>query len=155
MKQYEGNVKKYEGIYGKYEGNITKYIGRRTWKNFGSSSRGRGNLTRTQFLGWPPVPNGKAGLPPKKTWVYETPLSRIIQSLVVSIYYLFYFTLPVLSLSLSSHYWILSCSNVGSLSTGLSLSLLFPRMFSSPHFSPSLIFSPSLPLILEFLQVRG
>ena len=64
MKKYEGKMKKYEGKMKKYEGNMTKYIGRRTWKNSRLSSGG--NLTRIQFLRWPLVPKGKAGLPPKK-----------------------------------------------------------------------------------------
>ena len=50
------NMKEYEGICGKYEGNMT----------IPGLPAGGGNLTRTQFLRLPPVPKGKAGLPPKK-----------------------------------------------------------------------------------------
>ena len=40
-----------------------KYIGRRTWKSSRPSTRGRRNLTRTrtQFLGWLPVPRAYRG----------------------------------------------------------------------------------------------
>ena len=54
-----------EYIYGKYKGNMTKYIGRKIRKIPAFQQEEGGNLTRTQFLRWPPVPKGKVGLPPK------------------------------------------------------------------------------------------
>jgi len=63
MKKYEEKMKRYERKMKNYEGKMEKYvplrIGRRTSKNSAPSSmRGRGQR-------WPPVPKGKAGLPPK------------------------------------------------------------------------------------------
>ena len=50
---------------------IWRKISRRTWKNSGPSSRGGENLTRTQFLRWPPVPKGTA--PAKKKFFSYSP----------------------------------------------------------------------------------
>ena len=63
MKEYERIMKKYKGKMEKYEGLMMK-LG---CGGFAPSSRGQGNLTRTEFLIWPPVLKRKAGLPPKKT----------------------------------------------------------------------------------------
>ena len=37
-------------------------------EKFWATGEGGGNHTRTQFLRWPPVPEGKAGLPPKNEY---------------------------------------------------------------------------------------
>mgnify|MGYP006965930895 CR=1 FL=1 len=73
-----GSMKKYEGICRKYEGkmknmkeyveNMKKYEGNtKLWlRELAPLFRDVSvTPTRTQFLGWPSVPKGKVGLPPK------------------------------------------------------------------------------------------
>ena len=93
MKKYEGKMKKYEEKNEEIWRNIMKEIWRNNveiwrkneemwreneelWRRngeicssmekFWAFQQEGGNLTPTQFLRWPPVPKGKAGLPPKK-----------------------------------------------------------------------------------------
>jgi len=60
-------MKKYERNMEKYERNMKEYRPSDLEKFRAFQQEGGGNLTRTQFLRWPPVPKEKAGLPPKKS----------------------------------------------------------------------------------------